>query len=161
MPLGLALCAFTSAIPTTPLVNAAGDVVVSVPAPAVSADSAPSPYSAPSWLSQFQDSLKAEAERQLKEAEEMEKQRVTFELEMDQKRKQFELDLEKERKQFEKDMKQEQEKKDAAANEKSDLKYFISLGVTLSLFSLDQFYFKKKGESPTKVKGKNEESFLD
>jgi len=121
---------------------------------------------APSWLKTFQATLEEEAERHLKEREEIERLRTAFETDLDDKRRAFEVSLEFERKQFEIDIKKEAEIRDQAEKREGNLKYYVSLGVTLTLFALDQS-LKSRGKEderirPTKRgKGSRDDSLLD
>lgn len=128
---------------------------------AATAALAPEEATAPSWLRQFQESLRVTAERQLKESEAIEKQRVLFETELAEKRAQFERDLEVERKQFELDLKKEKELREQKEDTTSDIKYGVSLGVTLTLFALDQVLKKKDADSSAKKSKRGKDSFLD
>jgi hypothetical protein len=122
---------------------------------------------APSWLKAFQTSLQEEAERHLKEREEIERLRTAFEADLDEKRREFEVNLELERKQFELDLKKEADLKDTAAQREGNLKYYVSLGVTLTLFALDQS-LKSGGKEEERVtrptkrgKAPRDDSLLD
>ena len=122
---------------------------------------------APSWLVQFQDALQQHAERQIAENQLIERQRVAFESEMDGKRREFELDLERQRKQFEMDLKSAADKRASEEGRNGDLKYYVSLAVTLGLFGLDQFVLKKRdakndeAATPPVSKKERRDSFLD
>jgi len=107
--------------------------------------------SAPSWLKTFQATLEEEAERHLKEREEIERLRTAFETNLDDKRRAFEVSLEFERKQFEIDVKKEAEIRDHAEKREGNLKYYVSLGVTLTLFALDQS-LKSRGKEDERIR---------
>jgi len=112
----------------------------------LSAQVSPPADAPPAWLGAFQEALREDAMRQIKESEAIANERMAFESEMDEKRRLFELDLDRQRKSFELDLKKEAESKEQIEDSKGDAKYFISLAVTLSLFGLDQFVLKKRGQ---------------
>ena len=92
---------------------------------------------------------------------------MAFESEMDGKRREFELDLERQRKQFEMDLKSAADKRASEEGRNGDLKYYVSLAVTLGLFGLDQFVLKKRdtkneeAATPPVSKKERRDSFLD
>ena len=145
---------------TIPSIEAAQGVTTKATSPSIEAP-------APSWLKAFQTSLQEEAERHLKEREEIERLRTAFEADLDEKRREFETNLELERKQFELDLKKEADLKDTAAQREGNLKYYVSLGVTLTLFALDQS-LKSGGKEEERVtrptkrgKAPRDDSLLD